>query len=205
MINSWGIQRSFLIIRSVSSGWKYNFSGRRGAVNVQQLVVMDAVRQSTRIPVNPARLPLRGTQAVLGNDEPQPSLDSRPLEPQRVDVTLHTRPRAAGGYQGDNLAEPQRSECLRATCGGISASQPRVESPGNSSSYRGSVFCVLIPVQGLWGERRIHQHWQTHASVLFVRSYELKSICRSGVLWVTKENPLTVIPASSQQFIKKKK
>lgn len=35
MINFWGIQRSFLIIRSVSSGWKYDFSGRRGAVNGQ--------------------------------------------------------------------------------------------------------------------------------------------------------------------------
>lgn len=205
MINFWDIQRSFLIIRSVSSGWKYNFSGKRGAVNVQQLVVMDAVRQSTRIPVNRARLPLCGTQAELGNEELQPSPVSRPLECQRVDVTLHTGPQAGGGYQGDNLAEPQHSECLRATCGGISASQPWVETPGNSSSYWGSVFCALIPVQGLWGEGRIHQHvhWQTHAPVLFMKSYELKSICRSGVLWVPRENPLTVVPASSQQFIKK--
>lgn len=106
MINFWGIQKSFLIIRTVSSGWKYNFSGRRGAVNGQQLVVMDAVRQSTCIPVHRAWLPLCGTQAVLGNDELQPRLVSRPLERQHVDVTLHTHPRAVGGYQGDNLAEP---------------------------------------------------------------------------------------------------
>lgn len=90
---------------------------------------MDAVRQSTRIPVNQARLPLCGTQAVLGNEEPQPSLASRPRERQRVDVTLHTHPQAVGGYQEDNLAEPRRSQCLKATCGGISASQPREEIP----------------------------------------------------------------------------
>lgn len=59
---------------------------------------MDAVRQS--IPVNQARLPLRGTQAVLGNDELQPSLVSHPLERQRVDVMLHTRPQAVEGLSG---------------------------------------------------------------------------------------------------------
>lgn len=61
---------------------------------------MDAVGQSTHIPVNQAWLPLRGTQAVLGNDELQPSLVSHPLERQRVAVTLHTRPQAAGRLSG---------------------------------------------------------------------------------------------------------
>lgn len=131
--------------------------------------------------------------AVLGNDELQPSLLCRPLECQHVDVTLHTRPQAVGGYQGDNLAEPQLLVMVSQL---HSFEWELQEIPVPTEA----VCSVSIPVQGLWGKRRVHQHmhWQTHVPVLFMKSYELKSICRSGVLWVPKENPLTdscIIPA----------
>lgn len=191
MINFWGIQRSFLIIRSVSSAWKYNFSGRRGAVNGQQLVVMDAVRQSTGIPVTQAWLSLCGTWAVLGNDELQPSL-----------VSL-------SAWMSRCTHVPRLQEVI----GEITWLNPShlwwyLSFTGSSGSVRKFQFllrqCVVCvnPCAGaVRGERRIHQHlnWQTHVPVLFMKSYKLKSICRSGVFWVPKENPLTVVSASSQQ------
>lgn len=103
MINFWGIQRSFLIIRSTSSGRKYRFSGRRGAVNGQQFIVMDAARAEASLWTQPSSLSVALRQCWEAMSYGQVWF----LWSSARGCHAAHAPQAAGGYQGDNLAEPQ--------------------------------------------------------------------------------------------------
>lgn len=145
MINFWGIQRSFLIIRSVSSGWKIPFFRKEGSCKWAAARCYGCSWTEHTHPSEPNLVPSSSFPS-LGQCWEMMSY-SQVWFPILWNISAWMShcthvPRLQGGYQGDNVATPQHSECLGAACDGSSASQPRVETPGNSGSYWVCVLCV---------------------------------------------------------------
>lgn len=172
MINFWGIQRSFLIIRGMSSGWKYNFSGRRGAVNGQQLV-MDAVRAEH--PCEPSPAPSLWHSGSAG--EWWAAAKSGSSGAQHVDVTLHTLPRLQEVIREITWLTPSHLWWYLSL----------TASTGNSRKFqfllRQCAVCVS-PVQGLRGEEDSPAHALADPCTWFVYGelrVEIKMQIRSAL------------------------